>query len=205
MADNAAPTSSPKKAAPKKRQPAKPANHPPYKEMIKAAIAALKERNGSSRQSIVKYITENFKVDKTQVRPHINRGLKKMVETKVLIQPKGTGASGRFKLAKPVAVPKKKTAAKKKPAAKKTSAKKTTAKKPKTKKAKKPAAGTAKKAKDSKTKKSKTKKPAAKKPAAKPKKPAAKKSASKKTKPAGKKSPAKKPTAKKASKAGKKK
>ena len=32
--------------------PKKPAGHPPYIEMIKAAIVALKERNGSSRQAI---------------------------------------------------------------------------------------------------------------------------------------------------------
>ncbi|KAK7844342.1 hmg-y-related protein a [Quercus suber] len=31
-------------------------NHPPYAEMIYAAIAALKERNGSSRRAIAKYI-----------------------------------------------------------------------------------------------------------------------------------------------------
>ncbi|GFZ16763.1 high mobility group A5 [Actinidia rufa] len=31
-------------------------NHPPYAEMITAAITALKEKNGSSRQAIAKYI-----------------------------------------------------------------------------------------------------------------------------------------------------
>jgi len=33
-----------------------------YIEMIAASIAALKERNGSSRQAIVKYIKANYKV-----------------------------------------------------------------------------------------------------------------------------------------------
>ena len=37
----------------------KPAEHPKYSEMIAAAIVALKERNGSSRQAIVKYIAKN--------------------------------------------------------------------------------------------------------------------------------------------------
>ena len=41
-------TASPKKAA---KKPAKPAEHPKYSDMIAAAIAALKERSGSSRQS----------------------------------------------------------------------------------------------------------------------------------------------------------
>ncbi|XP_052182765.1 histone H1 [Diospyros lotus] len=35
-------------------------NHPPYAEMITAAIAALKERNGSSRQAIAKYIEKEY-------------------------------------------------------------------------------------------------------------------------------------------------
>ena len=40
--------------------PKKPADHPPYIEMIKAALVALKERNGSSRQAIEKYIKANY-------------------------------------------------------------------------------------------------------------------------------------------------
>ncbi|XP_058227611.1 histone H1-like [Rhododendron vialii] len=35
-------------------------SHPPYAEMITAAITALKERNGSSRQAIAKYIEKNY-------------------------------------------------------------------------------------------------------------------------------------------------
>ena len=45
--------------SPAKKKPAapkKPADHPPYLDMIKAAILALKERSGSSRQAIEKYI-----------------------------------------------------------------------------------------------------------------------------------------------------
>ena len=54
---------SPKKAAKTKKPAAKkPADHPKYIDMIKAAITALKERNGSSRQAIVKYIKANYKV-----------------------------------------------------------------------------------------------------------------------------------------------
>ena len=181
--------SSPAKSPKKPTAPKKPADHPPYLEMIKAAIAALKERSGSSRQAIEKYIKANYKVG--EVGSHLKTALKRGVASGKFVHTKGVGASGSFKLVKvePEKKPKKKPAAKKpaakpkKPAAKK-AAKKT--KKPAAKKAaaKKPAA-----------KKAATKKPAAKKPAAKkPKKPAAKKAAKK---PAAKK-PAKKTAAKKA-------
>ena len=175
--------------------PKKPADHPPYNDMIKAAIAALKERTGSSRQAIEKYIKANYKVG-DNVSSHLKMALKRCVASGALVHTKGTGASGSFKLsqaAKAEKKPKKKVAAKKKPAAKKPAAKKPAAKKP----AKKPAAKkTANKpaAKKSAAKKPAAKKPAAKKPAA--KKPAAKKPAKKPAKKAAAKKPAKK-TAKK--------
>ena len=165
--------------SPAKKRPAapkKPAEHPPYADMIKAAILALKERSGSSRQAIEKYIKANYKVD--EVGSHLKMALKRGVSNGKLVHTKGVGASGSFKVAKEEKKekkPKKKPAEKKKPAAK---PKKPAAKK----KAKKPAA-----------KKPAAKKPAAKKPAA--KKPAAKKPAAKK--PAAKKPAAKKPAAKK--------
>jgi histone H1/5 len=56
-------SASPAKVAPKKKAaPKKPAEHPKYSEMVVAAIAALKERKGSSRQAILKYIQANYKV-----------------------------------------------------------------------------------------------------------------------------------------------
>jgi len=119
----------------KKAAPKKPAEHPKYIEMIAASIAALKERNGSSRQAIVKYIKANYKVgDNTEV--HIKLALKRGVKSGFLLQPKGTGASGSFKLAKKVAVPAKKKAPAKKPAKKSvaTTKKTTPKKKPATKK-----------------------------------------------------------------------
>lgn len=171
-------------AAKKTAAPKKPAEHPKYIDMISAAIAALKERNGSSRQAIVKYVRANYKVG-DGAETHIKMALKRGVAGGVLAQPKGTGASGSFKLVKKTV--EKKPAAKK-PAAKKPAAKKTTPKK-------KPAAAGAKKAAKSTPKKktTKAKKPASAKKAAVAKKPAAKKTAAKK--PA-----AKKPAAKKATK-----
>lgn len=186
-------TTSVSKSSPKKKAaaPKKPADHPKYADMIQAAIAALKERSGSSRQAICKYIVTNYKVgDNCNV--HLRTALKRQVTSGTLVQVKGTGASGSFKLSEKAKKPVKKV---KKPAAKKpSSAKKTptkkkpTAKKPAAKKAavaKKPAVAAKKSTKKTATPK-KAKKPVAKKPAAKkavkktPKKKAAAKKSAKK-------------------------
>merc|ERR1712032_1323643 len=106
--------------------------HPKYIDMIVAAIADLKVRNGSSRQAILKYIEANFKVG-ANCSVHLKLALKRGVTTAVLIQTKGTGASGSFKINKQKKVAKKKKPAAKKPAAKKK--KKPAAKKPTKKKA----------------------------------------------------------------------
>lgn len=178
-----------KKAEPKKKQtkgkPRAPAQHPKYAEMIVAAITATKERGGTSRQKILKYIGANYKVG-DGFEAHARLALKRMVTNGTLIQTKGTGASGSFKLAKKsTEPPKKKKAApkKKKPSTPKKAGE--TKKKPA---AKKPAAAK-KKATPKKDKPKTTKKPAAKKPAA--KKPAAKKPKTQAKKPAAKKSPKK--------------
>merc|ERR1712165_411524 len=143
-------------------KPKAPAAHPKYSVMIAAAIAALKDRTGSSRQAILKYVCANYKVDAAKAGQHLRMALKAGIKKGSLKMAKESGkGAGKFKLVK-VEKPKKKAAPKKKPAAKK-AAKKPAAKKPKA--AKKPAA----------------KKPAAKK-AAKPAKKAApkKKAAAKK-------------------------
>ncbi len=52
-------------AAPKPKKVVKSAAgsaHPPYLEMVTQAVIALKERSGSSRQAILKYILANFQV-----------------------------------------------------------------------------------------------------------------------------------------------
>ena len=163
------------KTKPKKAAAKKPADHPKYSEMTAAAIVSLKERTGSSRQAILKYIQSNYKV-KDNASTHVKACLKRGVVAGTLRQVKGTGASGSFKLADKPKAPKAKKA--KKAVAKKAKKPAKKAKKTPKKAAKKPAA----------------KKPAAKKPAAKKaKKPAAKKPAAKKaTKKGGKKKAAKK-------------
>lgn len=176
MADSAAAAPAPKKA----KKGAAKKSHPKYSAMIADAITSLKERGGSSRQAILKYIIANNEVDEKAAATQLKLALKRGVASGALKQVKGAGASGSFRINKP---DEPKAAAKKpaKKAAAKKPAKKPAAKKPAAKKAKKPAA-----------------KKAAKKPAAKksPKKPAAKKAAKK---PAAKKA-AKKPAAKKAAK-----
>lgn len=182
-----APVASPKKVAKKAAKPKKPADHPKYIEMITKAITELKERNGSSRQAIVKYVAANFKVGDGSAT-HIKMALKRGVTAGLLKQVKGAGASGSFKLAAKPAAPKKKPAEKKpaaaaaakKPAAKKASAKKAT---PKKKPAAKKAAKTTPKKKTVKkvaAKKASAKKPVAKKVKKTPKKKAAPKKTAKK-------------------------
>lgn len=148
----------------KASKPKAPSAHPKYSEMIAAAVKALKERNGSSRQAILKYITANYKLGQNQnsIASHLKQALKKGVSSGQLKQSKGTGAAGSFKMgedakknakkaakpkaAKPKAKSPKKAA--KKPAAKKTDkTKKPKAKKPAAKKAKTPKKAAASKAK----------------------------------------------------------
>lgn len=140
--------------------------HPKYSEMETQAINILKERRGSSRQAILKYVMANFNVGKDAklVNDHLDLALGAGVKNKSLRQSKGTGASGSFNIGD------REVKAAKKPAKAKKAAKPKAAK---PKKAKKPAAKKAvgeKKAAKPKTKKPKAKKPAVKKAAAKPKK-----------------------------------
>ena len=181
MSDVAA---SPKKVK-KVTAPKKPAEHPKYVEMIVAAVTTLKERGGSSRQAILKYIKANYKVG-DNCDTHVKLALKRAVVATTLKQVKGTGASGSFKLGEKPKVAKPKKVAAKKPAAKKAAAKKP---------AKKATPAKKKAAKKSTPKKKVAAKKVTKKPAA--KKPVAKKPAAKK---AVKKTPKKKTAAKKAAK-----
>merc|ERR1711936_398221 len=161
----------PAKKVVKAKKVAKPAAHPPFKAMILTAIKALKERGGSSRQAILKYVVANNKVDAAKAAGPLKLALRKALAAGTIVKAKAAGkGAGKFKAGK-VEKPKK---VKK---VKKPKAKKPKAKKPKkVKKAKKPAAKKAKKLAKKPAKKA-AKKPAAKKPAAKKaaKKPAKKK------------------------------
>lgn len=178
-----------------KAAPRPPAVHPPYIDMITAAIAAMKERGGSSRQAIEKYIKANNRVT-GDISVHLKMALKRGVKSGKLLHTKGTGASGSFKVGKAPAAPKKKPA-KKKAAAKKPRKKAGT---PKKKRATKKTG--AKKAAKKKTTGKKAKSPAKKKAAKKPK---AKSAAKKRTKSPKKRAAPKKKVAKKTKKAATKK
>lgn len=185
MTDTAA-APAPAKASKPKVARAKPA-HPPTVEMVQGAIKGLKERGGSSLIAIKKYIAANYKVDVEKLAPFIKRALKSGVTSGSLVQTKGKGATGSFKLSAATLKDKPKKAAVKKVA--KSPAKKAT-KKPAKKPAAKKAAKSPAKAKKAAKSPAKAKKPAAKKPS-KAKKTA--KSPAKKPKaPKAKKSPAKK-------------
>ena len=148
-ATQAKPTSPAKKAA----KPNVPKSHPPVSDMVIAAIKTLKERGGSSLQAIKKYLAGQYKVDVEKLSPFIKKYLRSAVTKGALLQTKGKGASGSFKLpaaAKKEKAPKKPKAEKTKAVKpKKTPAKKSVAKKPKAAasptKVKKPVAKTAKK------------------------------------------------------------
>uniref|UniRef100_A0A914ZRA1 H15 domain-containing protein n=1 Tax=Parascaris univalens TaxID=6257 RepID=A0A914ZRA1_PARUN len=144
------------------------ASHPAYGEMVKAAVVALKEKKGSSRAAILKYILQHYKVgdNLTAVNAHLRQALKRGVSSGALKQTKGTGASGSFRLGEGK---KTETVKAKKPAAKKT----TTGRAPVVKKSKSPKKATV--AKPKKAKSSPKKAGATPKKAVSPKKPKASK------------------------------
>merc|ERR1711963_135641 len=125
--------------AKKVTKPKKAASHPPYKNMVKAAIVALKEKKGSSRQAIIKYILANYKIDDAaKVNTRVKIALKNGLNAGTLKSAKGTGATGSFRVAEKETkkavkkTPKKKpAAAKPKPAKKAPASKKSPAKKAK--------------------------------------------------------------------------
>ena len=184
MAETTTAASAPAKKATKKPK-AKPA-HPKTSQMVGDAIKALKDRKGSSLAAIKKHIVANNKVDADKIAPFIRRYIKKAVADGTLVQTKGTGANGSFKLAaaaKPVKpkAPKKKSAAT--PTKKKATKKSATPKKKATKKAATP---------KKKVKKTATKSKKEKKPSKSPKKPKAPKPKKAATKPKAKKAAPKK-------------
>lgn len=72
--------------------------HPKTADMVRFALVTMKERNGSSMQAIKKYISANYLVDATKIAPFLKKYVKAAVESGVLIQTKGKGATGSFKL-----------------------------------------------------------------------------------------------------------
>lgn len=171
------------KSPAKAKKPKTVPSHPKVSVMVDSAIKDLKERGGSSLQAIKKYIASNYKVDAEKLAPFIRKYIKSSVVSGGLVQTKGKGASGSFRMSGSAPSGKAKSATKAKKSPAKPKAAKSPAK-PKPKKAAKPKKSPA---------KSKPKKAAP----AKKTKPVAK-TAAKKAKPAAKRKPAKASPKKKA-------
>ncbi|XP_019569726.2 histone H1.3 [Rhinolophus sinicus] len=78
------------------------ASGPPVSELITKAVGASKERSGVSLAALKKALAAaGYDVDKNNSR--IKLGLKTLVSKGTLVQTKGTGASGSFKLNKKAA------------------------------------------------------------------------------------------------------
>jgi hypothetical protein len=84
------------------------ADHPKYSEMVHQALSSLKERGGSSRQAVLKYIMKNFSVGKDEniVNTHLKIALRAGVKNATLKQSKGSGATGSFRLGEEAKKPK---------------------------------------------------------------------------------------------------
>ncbi|KAK2828005.1 hypothetical protein Q5P01_019039 [Channa striata] len=143
VAPAAAPVAAPAKVVKKKAASKPKKSGPSVAELIVKAVAASKERNGVSAAFLKKALAAGgYDVDKNKAR--VKTAIKNLVTKGTLIQTKGVGASGSFKINKK-AEPKDKKPAKKaapkakKPAAAAASKKPAAAKKPKA-AAKKPAA-----------------------------------------------------------------
>ena len=76
---------------------AKPA-HPPLKSMIKNAIKELKDKKGSSKSAIVKYISANYKVSADKVQNQTKLAVRRIAAKKKIVHAssKSIGASGSF-------------------------------------------------------------------------------------------------------------
>lgn len=104
-AGNSSPQAKKTKAVASKKPRVKP-SHPPTSDMVNNAIKSLKERGGSSLQAIKKYLSSNYKIDAEKLAPFIKKYLKSAVSAGTLIQTKGKGASGSFKLSPSALKPK---------------------------------------------------------------------------------------------------
>lgn len=72
-------------------------------DMVNKAIKCLKNRKGSSLYAIKKYLVSNYQsIDLKRLTPFIRRYLRRAVANGILLQKKGKGARGSFKLPYPI-------------------------------------------------------------------------------------------------------
>merc|ERR1712058_74819 len=89
-----------KKSAGAKKGPKVKAKKLTYLEMVTEAIKVLKDRMGSSRQAITRYIIETHKIDAAKVI-HIRKAIAHGMEKGILKQARASGkGAGSFRVAK---------------------------------------------------------------------------------------------------------
>ena len=71
--------------------------HPPYSDMVNHALVATKSKGGSMT-CIRKYIADTYHVDSDKTKPYIKRCVKRGLESGTLVQTKGQGTGGSFRL-----------------------------------------------------------------------------------------------------------
>lgn len=97
LASSATPAAQPKKSQ-KVKKPRAKSTHPRTADMVNGAIKGLREKGGSSLHAIKKYISSVYKINAEGHAPFIKRYLKTAVAGGSLVQTKGKGAAGSFKL-----------------------------------------------------------------------------------------------------------
>uniref|UniRef100_A0A8D3AQF9 Histone H1 n=1 Tax=Scophthalmus maximus TaxID=52904 RepID=A0A8D3AQF9_SCOMX len=98
MAEAAAPTAAPAKAA-KKKAPRRKKVGPTVSELIVTAVSASNERSGVSAAALKKALAAGgYDVEKNKAR--VKTAIKSLVAKRTLVQSKGTGVSGSFKMNK---------------------------------------------------------------------------------------------------------
>merc|ERR1711942_453782 len=94
------PVAKAKKSAGAKKGPKVEAKKLTYLEMVTEAIKSLKDRSGSSRQAITRYILETYKVDAAKVI-HIRKAIAQGIEKGTLKQARISGkGAGSFRVVK---------------------------------------------------------------------------------------------------------
>ncbi|CAB3365939.1 Hypothetical predicted protein [Cloeon dipterum] len=86
------------KKGPKVKKDDAASKHPPTAQMVDNAIKNLKGRGGSSLRAIKKFIATKYEVDAAKLAPFIRKYLKSAVNKGHVVQTKGKGAAGSFKL-----------------------------------------------------------------------------------------------------------
>ena len=70
-----------------------------FSEMVEAAIASLKQRNGSSRENILKYLLSNYSINENTANRRLSIALTSGIKTDIFVKVKGSGGKETFKLA----------------------------------------------------------------------------------------------------------